>query len=479
MKTGIYIRVSTDEQAKHGYSISAQRERLKAYCVSQGWDIVGFYVDEGISAKDTNRPELKRMLKDIETGEIECVLVYKLDRLTRSVLDLYKLLESFEKYGCKFESATEVYETSTAMGRMFITLVAALAQFERENMAERISMGLQEKARQGKYTHNQRPFGYTLKDGVLSLKDDEAEIVRLIFRLYLDGKGANSVCKYLNARNITTRDGNTWNDKPLIQLLRNPTYKGTATWLKGTENEIMIEDAHPPIIDKETFERVQKTIEKRRGLSPMQIYSDHIFSGKLKCNKCGYSLTGYRVYTKNAKGEKVSYKNYRCLHKKTGQCSGVKTISERKLEKQFIHCMKKINLENEAKEVSVSNIKAEDKSAEIKQAEKDLKEVEKRKKKWQYAWANNMGMSDSDFEKRMREENKIEEEAKAILSNVQSEENVSIDREEFYRTLQEFTSNWNNLDDRNKKNLVQIVVKNIEYDYDENKEFYIKNVEFY
>ncbi|GAA0490983.1 recombinase family protein [Salinibacillus aidingensis] len=478
MKTGIYIRVSTEEQVKEGYSISAQRERLQAYCVAQNWDIVGYYVDEGISAKDTNRPELKRMLKDIETGEIECVLVYRLDRLTRSVLDLYKLLETFEKYSCKFKSATEVYDTTTAMGRLFITLVAALAQWERENMAERISMGLQEKARQGKYTHNQRPFGYNLKDGILTINEEEAEIVRLIFNLYLDGKGANSVCKYLNARNITTRDGNTWNDKPLIQILRNPTYKGTATWLRGTENEIKIEDAHPAIIDKTTFERVQQTLKKRRAQSPMQIHSDHIFSSKLKCLKCGYTLTGYRVYIKNAKGEKVSYKNYRCLHKKTGQCTGVKTISERKLEKAFINFMKNINLESEANEISNKNIDIKDNSVEINRAKKDLEQVEKRKKKWQYAWANEM-MTDADFEKRMREENQIEDEAKKILEHLELEEETTMDHDELKNVLKNFYSNWVELDDRKKKSLVQLVVKEIKYGYDENKEFYVKSVDFY
>ncbi|MDL4842789.1 recombinase family protein [Aquibacillus rhizosphaerae] len=479
MKTAIYIRVSTAEQAEHGYSISAQRERLKAYCIAQNWDIVGFYVDEGISAKNTKRPELQRMINNIEIGEIECVLVYKLDRLTRSVLDLYKLLETFEKYDCKFKSATEVYETTTAMGRMFITLVAALAQFERENMAERISMGLQEKARQGKYTHNQRLFGYNLKDGVLTIKEDEAETVKMIVDMYLGGKGAGTICKYLNERNIGTRDGNYWNDKPLIQLLKNPVYKGTSTWLRDTENEIQIEHAHPAIIDEHTFEQIQKTIDRRRSLSPMQVYSDHIFSGRLKCKNCGQALTGYRTYTKNARGQKVSYKNYRCMHKNTGRCQGVKTVSERTLEKFFISYIKEFNFDQAARETSDKDVvQLRDKKAEIKQAEKDLSLVEKRKKKWQYAWANEM-MNDYDFEIRMREENKIESEAKEVLDELIVEEESTFDKKQMKMILKNFTSNWSTLTDQEKKNLVQLIVKNIEYDYDENNKFYIKIVEFF
>ncbi len=180
MRVAIYIRVSTEDQAREGYSIQAQKNKLEAYCVSQGWDIVGLYVDDGYSAKDLERPEMKRMLAHIEQGLIDCVLVYRLDRLTRSVLDLYKLLEIFERHNCKFKSATEVYDTTTAMGRMFITIVAAMAQWERENLAERVRMGMQEKARQGKWVINVAPYGYDIdrSTDTLVINQQEAVIVR-------------------------------------------------------------------------------------------------------------------------------------------------------------------------------------------------------------------------------------------------------------------------------------------------------------
>ncbi|MGF9826753.1 recombinase family protein, partial [Brevibacillus agri] len=132
MRTAVYMRVSTEDQAREGFSIPAQREKLLAYVHSQGWEVAAIYADEGISAKDTNRPALKRLLRDIREGNIDVVLVYRLDRLTRSVLDLYRLLQEFEKYDVRFKSCTEVYDTTTAIGRLFITLVAALAQWERE-----------------------------------------------------------------------------------------------------------------------------------------------------------------------------------------------------------------------------------------------------------------------------------------------------------------------------------------------------------
>jgi site-specific DNA recombinase len=149
MKVAAYIRVSTQMQVEDGYSLSAQRERLKAFAYSQGWEIVKFYVDEGLSAKDMDRPDLQRMLKGVREGIFDIVLVYKLDRLTRSVIDLDKLLTEFSKHDVMFKSSTEVYDTTTATGRLFIRLVASMAQWERENLGERVRFGMQEKARKG------------------------------------------------------------------------------------------------------------------------------------------------------------------------------------------------------------------------------------------------------------------------------------------------------------------------------------------
>jgi site-specific DNA recombinase len=483
LRVAVYIRVSTEEQATEGYSISAQREKLKAYCIAQDWDVVGFYVDEGISAKDMNRPQLQQMIQDIEAGKVDCVLVYRLDRLTRSVLDLYKLLNIFEKHNCKFKSATEVYDTTTAIGRLFITLVAALAQWERENMGERIRLGFQEKVRQGKYAHNHRPFGYNLdrKTGTLTINEEEAKVVRLIVDLYLKGYGANRICKYLNERNITTRDGNAWNDKPLMQLLKNPLYAGTIRWGQEHENTLYVENAVPAIIDKETFEEVQKTIEKRRGLLPKQVSSDYIFSGVYKCPECGHSMVGYRVYYTNSKGEKITYKNYRCFRKKTGQCKGVRTVSEISLEKAFITYLKNLDFSPVIDEVAASGTEVLNSAAEVENIEtlkKELEKIEKRKKKWQYAWANEM-MTDDDFRDRMNEEREREEEIKKKLEAIEVPQEISTDKMELYSILQDMERNWNKLGDIEKKNLVQLVVKQINVNYDKNKQVYIEHVDFY
>lgn len=466
MKVAIYIRVSTEEQVREGFSISAQKHKLKAFCIAQEWEVAGLYADEGVSAKDMNRPELQRMIKDVEKGKIDCVLVWRLDRLTRSVFDLYKLLEIFDKYDCKFKSATEVYDTTTAMGRMFITIVAALAQWERENMGERIAFGMAEKVRQGKYAHNIAPMGYdlNLKTGDLTINQKEAKTVRLIYDLYIKGYGFNRLCKYLNEQGIKTKNGNTWDDTPMMQLVKNPLYYGAIRW-----KEEIIENAHEPIITKESWERAQQTIVKNRLAEPRRVSSSYIFSGKLRCNKCGNVMVGGVSTFKLSNGEKTRYKLYRCKEGYVGRCKGGRYISETKLEKEFIEYLERqdfeelINLSASTAEKKL-NKKEEPDEIDREKLEKDLERIEKRKKKWQYAWSEDL-ISSEDFKKRMEESKIEEEELRKILevNEEESTENSDINKEEILNALKSISKNWYVLDVMQKKQLVDLIIKQIHY----------------
>lgn len=477
MKTAIYIRVSTEEQAKEGYSISAQTQKLKAFCISQEWDVVGLYADEGISAKDMNRPQLQRMLKDIRNGLVDCVLVYRLDRLTRSVLDLYKMLEIFEQYECKFKSATEVYDTTTAMGRMFITIVAALAQWERENMGERIAFGFSEKARQGKWPMNFAPLGYDLnkEESKLYINHSEAKIVRYIFDLYIGGLGMNTVAKRLNKEKIYTKANNPWSDNTVMKILRSHPVRGAVKW-----NDMIIENTHEPIIDKDTWELAQQLISERARKPPRAVSSRYIFSSKLKCPSCGKNMTGNYTKWKNKDGSEMEHLYYRCRDRLSGFCDYRKSVSEAKVERAFINYLEKIDPEKVLDEMATLGVskfnKKDDREVDYDELEKRLKKIENRKKKWQYAWTEDV-MTYEDFKSRMEEATQEENEIRELLSSSEVEEKDPVNKSEVISALKNIKRNWNTLNDGQKKSLVDSVIKTIHYAYIDNK-FYVTHIEF-
>lgn len=457
MRTAIYVRVSTQEQAVEGYSISGQLKSLKAFCISQDWEVQDIYVDEGISAKDTDRPQLQKMISDIKQGEVDCVLVYRLDRLTRSVLDLYNLLEVFEEHDCKFKSATEVYDTTTAMGRLFITLVAALAQWERENMGERISFGFYEKAQQGKYPHNIEPMGYFIdrKTSKLVINELEAPTIETIFNKYLEGLGGNKLSKYLNHNNKLTKDKNEWTDVTLFKILKNPIYYGATKW-----KDLLVENTHEPIVTKEKWEEVQNTIKDRNLRPPQTISSPYIFSGKLKCPSCKGNLVGYYTNYENAKGIDVKYYNYRCGNNHRGRCNLPYTVSERRLEASFLEFIKDINSNNLIDKVVASEKPKTKPKINEEQLKKELEKISKRKKKFQYAWSEDM-ITNEDFKKRMQESNAEEEAIKEKLNSIVGDIEPIYNKGILKMALKNTAKNWKALNKIDKKNLVHSVIEQL------------------
>lgn len=463
MKTAIYVRVSTEEQAKEGYSISGQMKRLKAFCISQEWTVADIYLDEGISAKNMERPELKRMMSDIKKGKIKCVLVYRLDRLTRSVFDLYKLLEQFEKYDCKFKSATEVYDTTTAMGRMFITIVAALAQWERENMGERISFGLEEKARQGKIPMNFAPIGYDLnkKESKLYINKKEARIVRTLFEKYVEGLGSNRLCQYLNNRNLLTKKGNYWSNDTVFKVLKSPIHKGSFNW-----NGIMYKDTHEPIVSKELWNRAQELLKERKmpNRSGKAISSPYLFSSVILCDDCGNALTGNYTAYKRADGVNIRINFYRCRHRLEGRCdSKYASLSEVKVEDEFIKTMKSWNFKPYLEAIAEKKIIEEPEiNEDLEELEAELKKLDERKKKWQYAWSDDL-MDHEDFKNRMNESNSRITEIKNLLKE---HEGADLPTKEFSKKeraliLKDIDRNWDKMSVLEKKNMIYEVVEEI------------------
>ncbi len=267
IKTGIYIRVSTEEQAKEGFSINAQKEKLTSYSKINNWDNITYYIDDGLSGKNINeRPNIIKLINDVKNKEINNVLIYKLDRLTRSVKDLINLIEIFETNNCSFNSITEKLDTSTAVGRMFIKIIGTFAEFERENLAERISLGYEQKTKEGNYTNTNGVYGYDYINGNLIINNQEKELVNNIYNLYLKGYSMLQIASKLNKENIPTKRNGKWYQSTIKSILTNPLYIGKIRYgLHKKNKSFLVIGKQQIIISINKFNKVQKLINKKRA----------------------------------------------------------------------------------------------------------------------------------------------------------------------------------------------------------------------
>ena len=463
MRCAIYIRVSTEEQAREGFSIRAQKERLEMFAMSQDWNIVDYYIDEGRSAKDTNREQLQRMLEDIEDKKIDVVLVYKLDRLTRSVMDLYKLLERFEEHGCMFKSSTEVFDTTTPTGRLFITLVAAVAQWERENSAERVKFGMHQMIEEGKWHGGTVPYGYyyNKEERTLEINDEEATILKYIFSLYQQGKGDNTIANIVsNEMKIRTRNGLPFSSKTIRDLLTNPVAYGALRY--GDE---LYEDFMVGIIPKEQFEYCQQLRASKRSIHPRNVSSSYIFTGVVRCARCGSPLKGR--HNKHVDGTK--YKYLCCINSREKRCD-LPLISEENLERHFLtHLEIMLKTFHETAMEFATSIEDQNEGGQqqIKQLMKQLQTIKDRKKKWQIAYANDI-ISLEELREHTRTDSMRQQEIETQISEMQHDSKEPTP-DEIVEALSNFLGNWDKLEEEEKKQGIIILLDSFYVDADNDK----------
>lgn len=204
-KVALYTRVSTDEQAKEGYSLEAQLNRLKAHCVTQEWDIQAIYIDDGFTGRNTRRPKYKEMMENIDYWD--AILVLKMDRIHRNQKNFTEMIDQLKKKGKDFVSATESLDTSTAIGRFVMNIIQGIAQLESEQIGERVAFAMDTKAKnlQVEYMGGRTPFGYKLNSGKLKEIPEKLEIVKKCFDLYIQGSSFRSLGKQLGISDTTIR----------------------------------------------------------------------------------------------------------------------------------------------------------------------------------------------------------------------------------------------------------------------------------
>lgn len=277
MKTAaIYIRVSTDSQAEEGYSIEAQKEQLSAYCVSKGIKRYEFYIDGGWSGSNIERPEMQRLIEDVNADKISHVIVYKLDRLSRSQKDtLYLIEDVFNPHGVDFVSLNESMDTSTPMGRLMLGILSAFAQLERENIRLRTRMGMKERVKSGLWMGGGRvPFGYDYdkEKGVL-VPNKDARKVREIYKLYIEGKAPQEIANLLGLKY----------DRLVYQILMRKSNYGIIEY-NGEEYQ----GQHEPIISQEIYDIAMRCMLERKFVRANT--SEHLLTGLLHCGKCGAKM---------------------------------------------------------------------------------------------------------------------------------------------------------------------------------------------
>ncbi len=261
-KVAVYTRVSTEDQAREGFSIDAQEERLKAYCEAQGWEIFKHYSDRGHSGRNTNRPGYQQMMEDMDKWNM--LLVLKMDRIHRNSKNFMMMMEELEIQGKKFSSMQESLDTSSAVGRFVVDIIQRIAQLESEQIGERTYMGMAEKAESGDGILGfSPPFGYDYEEGELSIIEEQAAAVEEVYTMYLDGYSMSDIAHHLNHMGVTTKRGNSWSTWSISYILHNPIYSGFVRW-----DGIIFPNDHEAVVSPSTFNEVQRKIaENTRGPS--------------------------------------------------------------------------------------------------------------------------------------------------------------------------------------------------------------------
>lgn len=288
MRVAIYVRVSTQEQAKEGYSISEQLERLQKYCDAMTWVIHKKYIDPGYSGANTERPALQELIKDVKAGLIDKVVVYKLDRLSRSQLDTLYLIEKvFLSNGTDFVSMNENFDTSTSFGRAMIGILAVFAQLEREQIKERMAMGREARVKSGKWKGARAPIGYDydVNTGLLTVNEYEKMQILEAVDLFLNNTPLNKIETIFHEKGYRHKYGE-WNTRTLKRILGNKIYIGKVSY-----NGEWYDGLHEGIIPLDVHEKLQKLLKIRRenyerlGIKHQQVTT--YLGGMLRCKQCG------------------------------------------------------------------------------------------------------------------------------------------------------------------------------------------------
>lgn len=333
IRVAIYARVSTEEQAEHGYSIDAQLDNLRQYCKLYNKEVVGEYVDRGVSGKEmTKRHELQKLLRDAEGGMFDEVIVWKFNRMSRKTKDLLEIVERLDKNNVYFRSFSESFDTSTPMGKFALQMMGAVGELERNTIVDNVKMGMKQRARMG-YHNGGACLGYKTvevpggdrknKKTTLVIVPEEAVIIRKIFELYAAGKGFRAIANQLNREGHRTKKGNTFGTDSIREIITNPVYNGIVRYNRfegwsekrrrgKNSNPIMTEGKHAAIISNDLWGKVQALFAQKSKACPRVYDSENLLTGIIRCPECGTPMVISRSHYRLKDGTMVAQRYYSC-----------------------------------------------------------------------------------------------------------------------------------------------------------------------
>lgn len=479
----IYTRVSTEEQRNEGCSLEAQQEELISYAQRKGYTIYDVYSDGGYSGKDYNRPEIQRLFRDMTANKFEAIIVWRLDRLSRSNKDILTLIDDeLTPRGIKLLVSTCDIDSSTIEGKMFISLQGTFAEYERNVIINRVKAGMKKKASNGEFNGGIM-LGYDVVDKKLVPNEAEAKIVREIFELRAEGHGYKTITNIMNSSGHKTKKGNNFSTIAIKTILNNKEYAGLNTWgkkedwnIKRRKGKVDVmperKGSHQPIISMELWEKVQAVNKANAEVfTPIKSYSGNFFlSGVLKCPVCGAGM----VMSKNKKrGNKGFYRYYMCqaYHQKGKVACSSNLVVADWIEQEVLNVLKELIADMDLVEDILDKIdegyKRDKTPLEANLNELNLRKAEHEKKinslDEKYLAGElevaNFNRLSSKLQSEIDEMTEMIEEVERELTKLQSR--VDINANLVVEILANFNKLFDLADEQEKKELIRSIIKEI------------------
>jgi len=483
IRCAIYTRKSSEEGLDQEYnSLDAQRDAAEAYIASQkaeGWEALpDRYDDGGYTGGNMERPALDRLLQDIERGKVDCVVVYKVDRLSRSLLDFARIMETFDNHGVSFVSVTQHFNTTHSMGRLTLNILLSFAQFEREIIGERIRDKLAAQARKGKWTGGIPVLGYdvdrTGPSPRLVVNAKEAARVREMYRMYLQEASLLPVVKelarrgWVNKRRVTKKGkklgGRPFDKSSLYVLLTNPIYTG-----KMRYKDELHEGEHAAIVDQDIFDKVQKQLKLngRTGGAEVRNKYGALLRGLLRCKSCGTAMT----HTFCGKSKRNFYRYYRCTSAiKNGHDSCPSgTLPAGEIERVVVDEIRGL-VKDEALFAQVLHDAQAAIEAELSVARRDRDDLRRERQRLhdELQQLVTSGRTTTDVTARIATLHErlstADQRLPGLESRIAELENKTITESEARAAFADFDSLWENLIPREQARLLKLLISTVEYD---------------